>query len=76
MFFLQFFTRISEIIGTFLERFIFEIIGLVLLFMSGYYTMEQRHIDRSSNSTKQRLHLQNIHASVNITKVRNFLHSF
>ena len=74
--FLQFFIRISEIIGTFRERFIFKIIGLVLLFMSGFYTMEPKHIDQSSNSTKQRLYLQNIHASVNITKVRKFLRSF
>ena len=35
-FFKQFFTRNPEIIGTFLERFIFQIIGLFLLFMSGF----------------------------------------
>ena len=33
-FFNQFFTRIPEIIGTSRERFIFQIIGLFLLFMS------------------------------------------
>ena len=43
-FFWQFFTRIPEIVGTFWERFIFQIIGLFLLFMSSFYTMEPRHI--------------------------------
>ena len=52
--FWQFFTRIPEIIVTFPERFIFQIIGLFLLFMSGFYTMEPRQVDEPSNRTKQR----------------------
>ena len=75
-FFWQFFTCISEIIETFWERFIFQIIELFLLFMPVFYTMEPRHVDESSNRTKQRLHWQIIHASVNITQIRNFLCSF
>ena len=50
-FFWQFFTRIPEIIGTFRERFIFQIIGVFLLFMYGFYTMEPRHIDQQQNET-------------------------
>ena len=72
-FFWQFFTSILEIIESFQERFIFEIIGLFLLFMFDFYTMKPRHNDEPSNWTKQRL---SIHASVNVTKIRNFLRSF
>ena len=70
----QFFIRIPEIIGTFRERFIFQIIGLFLPLMSGFYTMKPRHADESSR-TKQRLYSQR-NANVNITKIRNFLRSF
>ena len=52
-FFWQFFARIPEIIGIFRERFIFQMIGLFLLFMSGFYTMKPRLVDKSSNRTKQ-----------------------
>ena len=45
-----------------------------LLFMPGFHTMEPRHFDESSSITKQRL--WSIHASVNITKIRNVLCSF
>ena len=38
--------------------------------------MKARHIDESSNRTKQQLYGQSIHARVNITKIRNFLRSF
>ena len=31
--------------------------------MSGFYTMKPRHVDESSNRTKQQLNWQNIHAS-------------
>ena len=72
----QLFTRNREIIGAFRERFIFTIIGFFLLFMRGFYTMEPRHVDESSNRTKQRLYWQSIHSSVNIMKIRNFLRSF
>ena len=72
-FFWQFFTSSLEIIESFQERFIFEIIGLFLLFMFDFYTMKPRHVDEPSNRTKQRL---SIHASVNVTKIRNFLRSF
>ena len=70
-FFWQFFTHIP---GTFRERFIFQIIGLFWVFMPGFHTMEPRHFDESSSITKQRL--WSIHASVNITKIRNVLRSF
>ena len=36
VFYKQFFTSIPEIIGSFRESFIFQIIGLFLLFMSGF----------------------------------------
>ena len=71
----QFFTRNPETTGTFRERFIFQIIEFFLLFMSGFYTLKPRHVDESSR-TKQRLYWQSIHASVNVTKTKNFLHSF
>ena len=74
-FFWQFFTRIPEIIGTFGESFIFQIIGLFLVFMSGFYTMKPKHVDQPNNWKKQRIYWQSIHASVNTTKIRN-LHYF
>ena len=75
-FFWQFFTSILKIFETFRERFIFQITGLFFLFMFGFYTMKPRHVDESSNRTKQRLYWKSIHASVNITKIGNFLLSF
>ena len=38
--------------------------------------MKTRHVDESSHGTKQQLYWQSIHATVNITKLRNFLCSF
>ena len=75
-FFWQFFTSILKIFETFRERFIFQITGLFFLFMFGFYTMKPRHVDESSNRTKQRLYWKSIHASVSITKIGNFLLSF
>ena len=49
----QFFTRIAKIIVTFREMFIFQMIRLFLLFISGFYTMEPRQIDEPTNRTKQ-----------------------
>ena len=75
--FWELFTRIPEVIRTFQERFIFQIIVLFFLFMSGFYTMEPRQVDDPSNRTKQRLYWQSIHVNIyNITKTRNFLSSF
>ena len=39
---------------TFRERFIFQIFGLFLLFMSGFYTMEPKQVDEPSIKTKER----------------------
>ena len=44
--------------------------------MSGFYTIDPRQVDESSRWTKQRLYWQSIHASVNITKIRNFWRFF
>ena len=69
------YTHLRSNYGTFWERFIFQIIGLLLLFMSGFHTMKPRHADKY-NRTKQRLYWQSNHASVSITKSRNFSRSF
>ena len=45
--------------------------SIFLLFLS-----RPRHVDESSNNRKHRLYWQSIHASVNITTLRIFLHSF
>ena len=49
----QFFTCIAKIIVTFRERFIFQMIRLFFLFISGSYTMEPRQVDEPTNRTKQ-----------------------
>ena len=54
----------------------FSIIGLFLLFKSGFHIIEPRHVDASSNRTKQWLYWQSIHASMNIMKIRNLIMLF
>ena len=48
----------------FLQAFIFQIIRLFLMFMSGFQTMKTRQVHECSYRTKQRLHWQWFQASV------------
>ena len=47
-----------------MELFEKGLIGLFLLFMSGFHPMKQRYVDKTD------------HGRVNITKIINFSHSF
>ena len=53
--FLKVFYTHSRNNWNFSRTFTFQIIGLFLLSMPGFYTMEARQIDQPSNRTKQRI---------------------
>ena len=69
--FWQFFVHIAKKIQIFQERFIFQITGLFLLFMSGFYTVAKTYWWVLKHG-KTAIILTKYHASVSIAKIRLF----
>ena len=55
---------------------IFQVIRFFLLLKSSFQTNKSRHVDKSSKQEETAIILTKFHASLSITKIRNFFGSF